>query len=118
MNEDIEKIIDEIKRLNILDMYANFACFAEDMFTYDLTHENLHHEFSIISDSWGWKRNWMLKEMPVKDLLSTENMRFFQHSMWLLDENGEKSELTTRYTRLPPSDKIKVEIISIPEADE
>lgn len=90
ITKEYAEIVNECKLNGIMDKVANFHCYADEILTYQITHDNVKHEFNIIADS------DFFRDELVSELLESKRVEYFEHAIYLLD--GEDWVFSSRKT--------------------
>ena len=83
----------EIKKelSNLLNHKIKFRCYADGMFTFTMKLENVIHEINISAEN-----SIIFRNETVKELLEIEHITFFEHSIYIIDQDGNTEKLGGR----------------------
>jgi len=76
-SNEFRLIKEELTKISFINEYAIFECFADEIFTFGITKDNVYIQFDIIcSDCFS-------REIMISDLLELKNTTFFSCATFL-----------------------------------
>ena len=79
--DEFKQIKREIIKINALNKYSQFECFSDNKATFKYIDGDVYHEFIIITD------DSFDKSMLIFDLLNLKNISYFQHKIYIKNNN-------------------------------
>lgn len=80
-----QDVFNEFSVCNILESNFNFECSDSNIFTFGLHHQDVYHEVNFKTD------DTVMSEMTGLELINLKRISFFNHRVFLLEEDGKKS---------------------------